>query len=90
VNEFIDGEKATLPIMTIDESVERDQVARLQAFRDARTRDWQTALQALDEAAGAGTNLMPFIVDAVRNECTIGEIVGTLKKTFGEHTEQGF
>jgi methylmalonyl-CoA mutase N-terminal domain/subunit len=90
VNDFVDGEKATLPIMTIDESVERDQVARLQAFRDARTRDWPTALHALDEAAAAGTNLMPFIVDAVRNECTIGEIVGTLKKTFGEHTEQAF
>jgi methylmalonyl-CoA mutase N-terminal domain/subunit len=33
---------------------------------------------------------MSFIVDAVRNECTIGEIVNTLKQTFGEHTEQGF
>ena len=33
---------------------------------------------------------MPLIVDAVRNECTIGEIVATLKKTFGEHTEQSF
>jgi hypothetical protein len=33
---------------------------------------------------------MPFIVDAVRNECTVGEIVATLKETFGEHREQGF
>ncbi|HYC60579.1 MAG TPA: methylmalonyl-CoA mutase family protein [Thermoanaerobaculia bacterium] len=90
VNEFVDGEKSTLPTMVIDESVERDQVARLQAFRASRRRDWQGALTALDEAARSSNNLMPFIVDAVRNECTIGEIVSTLKRTFGEHTEQGF
>jgi methylmalonyl-CoA mutase, N-terminal domain len=91
VNEFADeDEKTTLPIMTIDESVERDQVERLRAFRGARTSDWQSALNALDEAAKSGANLMPLIVDAVRNDCTIGEIVATMKQTFGEHTEQGF
>jgi methylmalonyl-CoA mutase N-terminal domain/subunit len=90
VNEFVEDQRTTLPIMVIDESVERDQVARLQAFRESRTRDWQRALAALNEAARAGANLMPHIVDAVRNECTVGEIVSTLKKTFGEHTEQGF
>ena len=29
-------------------------------------------------------------VECVRNDCTIGEIVTTLKTTFGEHREQGF
>jgi len=90
VNEFIEGETSTLPTMVIDESVEHDQVARLQAFRASRTRDWQRALEALDAAARSSNNLMPYIVDAVRNECTVGEIVTTLKRTFGEHTEQGF
>ena len=90
VNDFVDEEKTTLPILVIDESVERDQVARLQAFRDARTRDWQGALASLDEAARNDSNLMPFLVEAVRNECTVGEIVNTLKRTFGEHREQGF
>ncbi|HEX2120408.1 MAG TPA: methylmalonyl-CoA mutase family protein, partial [Thermoanaerobaculia bacterium] len=90
VNEFVEDQRTTLPIMVIDESVEREQVARLQAFRESRTGDWQRALSALDEAARGGANLMPQIVDAVRHECTVGEIVHTLKRTFGEHTEQGF
>jgi methylmalonyl-CoA mutase N-terminal domain/subunit len=90
VNEFLDDGKNTLPTMTIDESVERDQVARLQAFRASRTGDWRRALTTLDEAARSSENLMPHIVEAVRNDCTIGEIVNTLKQTFGEHTEQGF
>ena len=90
VNDFIEAGGVTLPTMVIDESVERDQVARLQSFRESRTRDWAAALENLDAAARSADNLMPLIVDAVRNECTIGEIVGTLKKTFGEHTEQNF
>ena len=90
INEFVEEAGTTLPTLVIDESVERDQVAGLVAFRAKRTRDWQGALTSLDAAARGDANLMPFIVDAVRNECTIGEIVSTLKRTFGEHTEQGF
>jgi methylmalonyl-CoA mutase N-terminal domain/subunit len=90
VNEFADDGKNTLPTMVIDESVERDQVARLHAFRAARTSAWESALATLDAAAQGSENLMPHVVDAVRKECTVGEIVATLKKTFGEHTEQGF
>ena len=90
VNEFIEGEKATLPIMTIDESVEKDQVQRLQAFRARRGEEWKVALAALDAAARSDQNLLPHIIDAVRKSCTVGEIVSTLKQTFGEHTEQGF
>src|SRR5207248_4205688 len=62
VNEFVDEGSATLPIMEIDESVERDQVERLRAFRTSRTRDGSTALSALDAAARDIRNLMPFIV----------------------------
>src|SRR6202140_3207182 len=39
VNEFADDGSATLPIMEIDESVERDQVERLHAFRANRKGD---------------------------------------------------
>jgi methylmalonyl-CoA mutase N-terminal domain/subunit len=74
INEFIEDDQTTLPILVIDESVERDQVARLQSFREKRTKEWQRALAALDDGARGGANLMPLIVDAVRNDCTIGEI----------------
>ena len=90
VNEFAEEETVSLPILTIDENVERDQVARLEAFRKRRSGNVAAALGALDIAAKSSENLMPRIVDAVRNDCTVGEIAGTLKKTFGEHREQGF
>ncbi|HVE73057.1 MAG TPA: methylmalonyl-CoA mutase family protein [Thermoanaerobaculia bacterium] len=87
VNEFMEDDSARLPTLVIDESVEHDQVSRLETFRAARTRDWQGALARLDEAVRTSENLMPRIVDCVRDECTIGEIVNTLKQTFGEHHE---
>jgi methylmalonyl-CoA mutase N-terminal domain/subunit len=90
VNEFVEEAGVTLPLLRIDESVERDQVARLEAFRARRTRDWRGALAALDAAARSGANFMPPIVACVRDECTIGEIVSMLKTTFGEHRDQGF
>ncbi|HXG59574.1 MAG TPA: methylmalonyl-CoA mutase family protein, partial [Thermoanaerobaculia bacterium] len=80
LNEFVDEEPSRLPILVIDESVEREQVARLQAFRSKRRGDWQRALEALDAAARGDGNLMPPIIDAVRNDCTVGEIAGTLRK----------
>ena len=90
MNDFTEDERMTLPTLVIDESVERDQVARLHAFREHRKADFHAALQDLDAAARSGANLMPRIVECVRNDCTIGEIVSTLKQTFGEHVDQGF
>ncbi len=90
VNDFVEQRRTPLPTLVIDESVERDQVARLRAFRQRRQADFHGALDALDHAAREGRNLMPPIIDCVRNDCTMGEIVSTLKRTFGEHTDQGF
>jgi methylmalonyl-CoA mutase N-terminal domain/subunit len=90
VNDFVDDGSATLPIMEIDPSVERDQVERLRAFRTNRSGNVPAALSALDSAARENRNLMPFIVECVRQDCTVGEIIGKLKETFGEHKDQGF
>jgi methylmalonyl-CoA mutase N-terminal domain/subunit len=90
VNEFIEDAGVPMPILRIEESVERDQVARLAAFRAARAEGWQAALAKLDDAARGDENLMPRIVDCVRAGCTVGEIVATMKETFGEHRDQGF
>jgi methylmalonyl-CoA mutase N-terminal domain/subunit len=90
VNEFTESDSPKLPTMSIDEQVELDQVASLVAYRASRGDAWKAALERLDTAARADENLMPHIVEAVRSDCTVGEIVSTLKATFGEHRDQGF
>jgi methylmalonyl-CoA mutase N-terminal domain/subunit len=88
VNEFVEGSTPPLPLMVIDEKIEAEQIARLNRFRENRKGNFRNALAQLHAAAKADQNLLPAIVEAVRNDCTIGEIVGQLKETFGEHRDQ--
>jgi methylmalonyl-CoA mutase N-terminal domain/subunit len=96
VNEFVEDEANLLPLLVIDESVETDQVGRLNDFRQrrdgdpSRTARHRNSLADLEAAAGSDRNLLPSIVEAVRSDATIGEIVAALKTTFGEHREHGF
>jgi methylmalonyl-CoA mutase, N-terminal domain len=96
VNDFVEREERSLPIMVIDEQVEQDQRRQLQEFRRSRSAEPErrsrhaAALEQLDAVSRDGGNLMPAIIEAVRSEATVGEIVETMKRTFGEHREQGF
>jgi methylmalonyl-CoA mutase (EC 5.4.99.2) len=42
-------------------------------------------LQTLSDKASAGENIMPAVIDAVENMCTLGEIADTLREVFGEY-----
>jgi methylmalonyl-CoA mutase, N-terminal domain len=96
VNRFVEEEPRTLPLLELDEEIEREQIDRTRAFRTSRDSDPEqaenarAALHSLTDAAAGDRNLLPPIVDAVRASCTVGEIVRTLRETFGEHREQGF
>jgi methylmalonyl-CoA mutase N-terminal domain/subunit len=92
VNEFVnENEKLEIPILEIDESVERDQVANLKAMKERRDNvAVRTRLEALEKAARTKENLMPHLVDCARCYTTVGEISKTLIKVFGEFKEQAF
>jgi methylmalonyl-CoA mutase N-terminal domain/subunit len=44
-------------------------------------------LAHLKKAAQGTDNLMPYIIDAVREYASIGEIINTLKEVFGTYQE---
>ena len=97
VNRYVDAKGVPLPTMVIEEAIEREQVERLEAFRARRDSDPERrrrhddALADLDAAAAkADRNLLPPILEAIRSEATIGEIVNTLRRTFGTHRDQAF
>ncbi len=76
----------TIPIQRIDPSIERDQIARTRAFREAR--DAQRAAAALDgvrAAAEGSANVMPALIEAVDAGATLGEVCGVLREVFGTH-----
>ena len=98
VNDFVVEEESP-HILYIDESVARQQSAKLKALRGRRSNDEvRRSLDALKKAAaqaptaGANGNIspantMPYIVDAVRAYATVGEICQALREVYGTYTE---
>src|SRR6184192_1014846 len=98
VNEFLVEEQSPNTLY-IDETVARQQSAKLKTLRTRRSHEEvQRRLAALKNAAAqqpqAGTNgnvseanTMPYIIDAVRAYATVGEICQALREVYGTYTE---
>jgi methylmalonyl-CoA mutase N-terminal domain/subunit len=89
VNAYTEGGDEELPILRIDPAFEAHQVQRVRELRDRRDRALVAErLAALERAAReAGTNLMPYLLEAARAEVTEGEMVKALQSVFGSYTE---
>ncbi|MHA3962295.1 MAG: acyl-CoA mutase large subunit family protein [Candidatus Thorarchaeota archaeon SMTZ1-45] len=89
VNDFIlEGEKITIPVLKIDEEVERRQIERTQKIRKSRdNKKVKNALDGLRKASESDENVMPHIVNAVREYATIGEIFEVWRELWGEWDE---
>jgi methylmalonyl-CoA mutase N-terminal domain/subunit len=87
VNKFQAAEEP-IPVLRIDEKIERDQVARLKAVRARRDNvAAEAALSSIEEAAKGSENLLPGILTAVEAHVTVGEISHRLRKVWGEYRE---
>ena len=88
VNQFTTQDVSNTPVFKIDDQVRVAQVERLKKLKSNRDQQKSNAcLQAIKEAAASHTNLMPLVIDAVENHCTLGEISDTLRAVFGEHRQ---
>ncbi|GAB2807870.1 acyl-CoA mutase large subunit family protein [Ferruginibacter profundus] len=86
VNKFQVEEKNTTPVFRIDESIQKIQTDKLKALRTKRDNTKAAAsLKTIHKKAVNGENLMPAVVEAVENYCTLGEIADTLRNVFGEY-----
>lgn len=86
VNKFQAEANSSIPIFKVDENVQTVQVEKLKALRSKRDNSKVAAsLQSLHQKAISGQNLMPAVVEAVENYCTLGEIADELRKVFGEY-----
>jgi methylmalonyl-CoA mutase N-terminal domain/subunit len=70
---------------------EKKQTAKLAKIRKQRdNHQVKKILAQLQEAASdEKVNLMPLIIEAVKDYATVGEICSTLKKVFGEYSGYG-
>jgi methylmalonyl-CoA mutase N-terminal domain/subunit len=90
VNRYRTQGDEEVPILRIDPDLERKQIDRLRAFKARRDSALvERRLAELSETASReGRNLMPVIVDAVRDGVTLGEICDAWRKAWGTWREQ--
>lgn len=86
VNKFTTEEKDNTPLLKIDDSIRQVQSEKLKALRAKRDNIKVTAsLETIGRIAKTDENLMPHVIEAVENLCTLGEISDTLRKVWGEY-----
>lgn len=86
VNKFESGEAEHIPILKIDDNIQKQQVAKLTEFKNNRDRARvDQCLQDLNDKAVSGENLLPVVIEAVENKCTLGEVADELRGVFGEY-----
>ena len=88
VNKFQIEEDSTIPILKVNERIERAQIERVRAVREKRDATAaENALTKLEEAARGDENLLPRILECVESYVTVGEISHRLRKVWGEYQE---
>jgi methylmalonyl-CoA mutase, N-terminal domain len=86
VNKFVTEEMYKTPVFKIDESIQKMQVDKLIELKQRRDNvKVKQCLESIATAAKGSDNLMPHVVTAVENFCTLGEIADVLRAEYGEY-----
>jgi methylmalonyl-CoA mutase N-terminal domain/subunit len=86
VNKFTEPEASAINVFRVDDAIRIKQAEKITALKNTRDNNAvANCLQKLGEAAQGNQNLMPFILNAVENYATLGEISDTLRHVFGEY-----
>lgn len=86
VNKFTINGEDKIPLMRIDDHIRTVQIEKLQQLKSNRNNaKVDNCLQEINDRAGSGENLMPAVIEAVENKCTLGEIADELRAVYGEY-----
>jgi len=88
VNTFVENEEPIKELQAIDHDLVDKQIKQVHQLKSTRDNNAvQLKLSELKSVANSEDNLMPSIIEAVRNKCTLGEIADTLRECFGEFNQ---
>ncbi len=84
VNDFVVDERPQVDPLRVTKEAHERQLRRLESIRRKRDpKKHARALEALRKACEGTANTMPFILDAVRAEATLGEVCDVMRDVFG-------
>ena len=88
VNKYETDHESNIPMLRIDETVQKQQLENLHAVKASRdAAKVKTCLDAVRIASTSGANLMPPIIEAAKAYCTQQEICDVLRETMGTYTD---
>jgi methylmalonyl-CoA mutase N-terminal domain/subunit len=90
VNKYATEERLPVDILEIDDTLEKMQIEKTNRVKNARdNKKVRESLEKLGEACAGNTNVMEFIIDAMKAHATLQEVCDVFRKTFGEYRDPG-
>jgi methylmalonyl-CoA mutase N-terminal domain/subunit len=84
VNHGVLEEGEMPPVLKPDPNLGLMQKEKLAKLRESRNHESvKVSLQSIREGAAGDTNLFPLVIEALKHDCTLGEIIGAMKDEFG-------
>ena len=88
VYKYVMPEEKPVSYLRLDEAIEREQVERVGRVKAARdAAKVERRLKQLADACQNGQNVMPVLVDAVKDYVSLGEISDVYRRVFGLYRE---
>ena len=88
VNKYVMADEKGIHFLKIDEAVELEQIERTGRFKARRDMaKVERRLKQLADACRNGGNVMPILVDAVKDYASLGEISDVYRQVFGLYRE---
>ena len=87
VNEYQVEDEPSIPLLTVDTQGLEFQISELEKIkRERNEKAVSIKLKELRSAAMSHQNLMPLLVETVKEYATLGEIMDVFREVFGEHS----
>jgi len=88
VNRYVMPEEKPVEYLRIDPAIEREQIERVERVKASRdARRVEKRLEQLTECCRQNRNVMPVLVDAVKDYVSLGEIADVYRRVFGLYRE---
>jgi methylmalonyl-CoA mutase N-terminal domain/subunit len=88
VNKYVMPDEKPVEFLKLDEAIEREQVESVKACKASRdAAKVEKRLKQLADACRGGQNVMPVLVDAVKDYVSLGEISDVYRQVFGLYRE---
>lgn len=91
VNKYHSENEEDIILHKFDKQVENRQIKRIKKVKSSRNnKKVESSLTKIRDAAVNGNNLMPFIIEGVREYVTLGEISNIFRDVYGEYSDPGY